>query len=48
MASGGIAGSEGAVVLLLEGSGDNLNKAWDIVQSVKDEPPVVVPRHKFS
>jgi hypothetical protein len=48
VASGGIAGSEGAVVLLLEGSGDNLNKAWDIVQSVKDEPPVVVPRHKFS
>jgi hypothetical protein len=48
VASGGIAGSEGAVVLLIEGSKKNVQKAWDIVQSVKDEPPIEVPRHKFS
>lgn len=48
VASGGVAGSEGAVVLLLEGYENDLNKAWDIVQSVKDEPRVEVPRHKFS
>jgi hypothetical protein len=48
VASGGVAGSEGAVVLLLEGYEANLAKAWDLVQSVKDEPPVEVPRHKFS
>jgi hypothetical protein len=48
VASGGIAGSEGAVVLLLEGYEKNLAKAWDIVQTVKDEPPLEVPRHQFS
>jgi len=48
VASGGIAGSEGAVVLLLEGYEDGLNTAWDIVQKIKDEAPVEVPRHKFS
>jgi hypothetical protein len=48
VASGGIAGSEGAVVLLIEGSKKNVAKAWDIVQSVKDEPAIEVPRHKFS
>lgn len=48
VASGGIAGSEGAVVLLLEGYADNVAKAWDIVQAVKDEPPIPVPRHQFS
>ena len=48
VASGGIAGSEGAVVLLLEGSAHDVGKAWDLVQSVKDEPAVQVPRHQFS
>lgn len=46
--SGGVAGSEGAVVLLIEGRKKDVEKAWDIVQSVKDEPPIQVPRHKFS
>ena len=32
VASGGIAGSEGAVVLLIEGYEDDLNKAWDLIQ----------------
>ena len=48
IASGGIGGSEGAVVLLLEGYEENIAIAWDIVQSVKGEPPLSVPRHKFS
>jgi hypothetical protein len=48
VASGGIAGSEGAVVLLIEGDTKGVEKAWNIVQSVKDEPPIQVPRHKFS
>jgi len=48
IASGGIAGSEGAVVLLLEGYADHLAKAWDLVDVVKDEPPIPVPRHQFS
>lgn len=48
IASGGIAGSEGAVVLLLEGHADNLAEAWDLIDAVKDEPPIPVPRHQFS
>ena len=48
VASGGIGGSEGAVVLLLEGYEENIDKAWDIVSSVKGEQPIGVPRHKFS
>lgn len=47
VASGGIGGSEGAVVLLLEGYEQNIAQAWDLVQSIKDEPAVEVPRHKF-
>ena len=48
VASGGIGGSEGAVVLLLEGYEKNLEKAWDLVQSVKGEPAIGVPRHCYS
>lgn len=48
VASGGIAGSEGAVVLLLEGYEENIAKAWDIVEGVKGEPPITVPRHQLS
>lgn len=48
VASGGVGGSEGAVVLLLEGYEENINKAWDLVMSVKDEPPIQVPRHQFT
>jgi hypothetical protein len=48
VASGGIGGSEGAVVLLLEGSEKNVDKAFEIVESVKGEAPVPVPRHQFS
>jgi len=48
VASGGVGGSEGAVVLLLEGHSENVAKAWDLVQSVKGEPALEVPRHQFS
>ena len=47
LGSGGIGGNEGAVTLLLEGYSDNLDKALQIVQSVKGEPRVEVPRHHF-
>lgn len=48
VASGGIGGCEGAVVLLLEGYEENLEKAWEVVASVKGEPPIAVPRHQYS
>jgi hypothetical protein len=48
VASGGIGGSEGAVVLLLEGHEKNIEKAWEIVSGVKGEPPIAVPRHQFA
>jgi hypothetical protein len=48
IASGGIGGSEGAVVLLIEGTERNVDKAYEIVESVKGEAPIGVPRHQFS
>jgi hypothetical protein len=40
IASGGVGGSEGAVVLVVWGEDDNVKKAIDIVESIKGEPPV--------
>jgi len=37
--SGGVGGSEGAVTLSIEGSESNVKKAFDIVTSLKSEPP---------
>lgn len=48
VASGGIGGSEGAVVLLLEGYEKNIEKAWEIVSAVKGEARIAVPRHGHS
>jgi hypothetical protein len=48
VASGGIGGSEGAVVLLLEGYKEALDKAWDLIAGVKGEPSIAVPRHCYS
>ncbi len=48
VASGGIGGSEGAVVLLLEGYEENIDKAWGLLEAAKGEPAVGVPRHQFS
>jgi len=43
-ASGGVGGSEGAVVLALEGSDARVKRAFELVQSVKGEPPIGMPR----
>lgn len=41
--SGGVGGSEGAVILALEGDEAHVKKAFEIVKSVKGEPPVTLP-----
>ena len=41
--SGGVGGSEGAVVLTLEGEEERVKKAFDLAKSVKGEPPVTMP-----
>ena len=43
VSSGGIAGSEGGVVLVLEGSEDEVDRAWQLVSSIKGEAPVAKP-----
>ncbi len=41
--SGGVGGSEGAVVLALEGDEAHVKKAFELVKSVKGEPSVTLP-----
>jgi hypothetical protein len=41
--SGGVGGSEGAVILTLEGSEEKVKKAFDLAKSVKGEPQVTIP-----
>ena len=41
--SGGIAGSEGAVVMTLEGDSDRVEAAFRFVQKIKGEPPLLRP-----
>jgi hypothetical protein len=43
LASGGVGGSEGAVVLAIEGDNDRVEKAFDLIKSIKGEPPVTLP-----
>ena len=43
VASGGIGGSEGAVVLTLEGDEDTIDRAFELVKAIKGEPPVPGP-----
>ena len=43
VASGGVGGSEGAVVLALEGGGEAVRRAVALVESVKGEPATAVP-----
>ena len=43
LASGGVGGSEGAVVLALEGEDGRVKKAIGLVKSIKGEPPVTLP-----
>lgn len=39
IASGGIAGSEGSVTLMVEGMEDEVKRCMDLVRSIKGEPP---------
>jgi hypothetical protein len=41
--SGGVGGSEGSVHLALEGEEKNVEKAFELVKSIKGEPPVGMP-----
>lgn len=43
LASGGVGGSEGAVVLAIEGDDNRVEKAFDLIKSIKGEPPVTLP-----
>ena len=43
LASGGVGGSEGAVVLALEGDEKRVENAFELVKSIKGEPPVTLP-----
>lgn len=45
--SGGVGGSEGAVVLSLEGDEAHVEKAFELVKSIKGEPPVTLPDSFF-
>lgn len=38
--SGGIVGSEGSVTLVVEGTDEQVQRAWDLVQAIKGEPPI--------
>lgn len=44
VSSGGVGGSEGAVIIVLEGSDATVKRAFDLVNSVKGEPPIGMPR----
>ena len=41
--SGGVAGSEGSVHLTLEGDENKIEKAMELVKSLREEPPVTMP-----
>jgi hypothetical protein len=41
--SGGVGGSEGAVVLSIEGEESRVERAFELVKSIKGEPPVMLP-----
>ena len=43
LGSGGVGGSEGAVVLALEGDDKRVKNALELAKSVKGEPPVTLP-----
>lgn len=47
VASGGVGGSEGAVVLSIEGEESRVEKAFELVKSIKGEPPVGMPDQVF-
>jgi hypothetical protein len=45
--SGGVGGSEGAVVLSIEGEESRVERAFEIVKAIKGEPPVAAPERLF-
>jgi len=45
--SGGVGGSEGSVHLALEGKEEKVEKAFELVKSIKGEPPVSLPDSFF-
>jgi len=47
VASGGVGGSEGAVVLTLEGDEERVTKAFEIAKSLKGEKPPTLPSKFF-
>jgi hypothetical protein len=47
IASGGVGGSEGAVVLSIEGEESRVEKAFELVKSIKGEPAVGAPDSMF-
>ena len=47
IASGGVGGSEGAVMLTLEGDEERLTKAFEIVKAIKGEKPPTLPSKLF-
>jgi hypothetical protein len=47
VASGGIGGSEGAVVLSIEGEESRVAQAFELVTSIKGEPAVTAPPSLF-
>ena len=47
IASGGVGGSEGAVVLSIEGEEARVEQAFALVKSIKGEPPVTTPETVF-
>ena len=46
VASGGIGGSEGSVILVVEGTEEQVNQAYQIINSIKGEPPIPGPGEK--
>ena len=48
VAGGGIAGSEGSIVLSLEGDATQIAKTMDLVRSIKGEPPVGRPSSRVT
>jgi hypothetical protein len=46
VASGGIGGSEGSVVLVVEGADEQVQQAMHLVESIKGEPAVDIPIDK--
>ena len=43
VASGGIGGAEGAVVLAVEGRDNAIRNAFELVESIKGKPPLLAP-----